>query len=85
MQVICEGCGIRIIKQQQIKHESVECDNPLGKCGFCKRVFSLIEMNNHMRTCSQRVSVKVEYGVAPISDLRLVEEEMRPNDLYEPI
>lgn len=65
MQVICEGCGLRIIKQQQIKHESVECDNPLGKCGFCKRIFSLVDMGEHMRNCSSRVVVKVEYGAQP--------------------
>lgn len=85
MQVVCEGCGLRIKKQQQIKHESVECENPLGKCGFCKRVFSLVEMSNHMRTCSQRVVVKMEYGCEPITDYRLVEEDMRPDDLYQPV
>ncbi len=64
MQVVCEGCGLRIIKQQYIKHESVECENPLGKCAFCKKVFALKDMNYHIRTCTERVRVKVEYGAS---------------------
>ena len=44
MHVVCEGCGMRIVKQEQIKHEATECANPLGKCGFCKRVFPLNAM-----------------------------------------
>jgi hypothetical protein len=61
MQVVCEGCGIRIVKQQQIKHESIECEKPLGKCTFCKRVKPLKEMSEHMKTCQSRVLIKVEY------------------------
>lgn len=85
MQVICEGCGIRIIKQQQIRHESVECDNPLGKCGFCKRVFSLQDMIAHMRDCNQRQVVKIEYGLPAKSDYNHIEDkELRPESLYDP-
>lgn len=85
MQVICEGCGLRITKQQQIKHESLECSNPLGKCGFCKRVFSLTEMALHMRSCSLRTTVKVEYGQETHSNLALIEDrELLPESLYNP-
>ena len=38
-----------------------------------------------MRTCSQRVVVKMEYGCEPDSDYRLVETDMRPDDLYRPV
>jgi hypothetical protein len=59
--VICEGCGVRIIKKEQIKHDSLECEKPLGRCGFCKQVFCLKEMSEHMRLCQLRNVVKVEY------------------------
>ena len=47
MNIVCEGCGIRIFKQDQIRHESIECSNPISKCGFCQRCFSIGEMLLH--------------------------------------
>ena len=35
MCVMCEGCGLRIYKQEQIRHEAMDCRNPLAKCHFC--------------------------------------------------
>jgi uncharacterized Fe-S cluster-containing protein len=54
LQVVCEGCGTRIIKQEQIKHESLDCEKPLGKCSFCHEIYSLREMQNHIKSCSLR-------------------------------
>lgn len=90
MCVVCEGCGLRIYKQEQIKHESVDCRNPLAKCHFCERIFSLREMNNHQRSCSKRSIVKVEYVQNPVEQayentkLSLLEFDQRPDQEYIP-
>lgn len=62
MQVICEGCGIRIVKQDQIRHETIECQNPLAKCPFCFLVHPLCNIGDHIKTCKSRAVFKVEYS-----------------------
>ena len=61
MTIVCEGCGTRIYKQDQIRHESIECANPIGKCAWCQRIFGMAELLTHRRECGQRSIVKVEY------------------------
>lgn len=90
MCVVCEGCSQRIYKQEQIKHESLECSNPLAKCHFCTRIFNLREMSTHMRSCSKRSIVKVEYIEKPSehvyenTKLKLIEFDHKPDQEYQP-
>ena len=90
MCIVCEGCGLRIYKQDQIRHESIECRNPLAKCHFCSNIFSLSEMSAHMRECSQRAVVKVEYVNDPEAaaynntNLKLLDFDARPDQEYKP-
>ena len=35
-----------------------------------------------MRSCSHRVEVKIEYGALPVSNYSLIEDDMRPENLY---
>ena len=58
---MCEGCGAKITKSEQIRHDTVQCDNPIAKCKFCKKIFHLKELADHVRTCEQRNIVKMEY------------------------
>lgn len=41
IRIICEGCGSRILKQEQIKHESLECKSPSTKCRFCSQIIKI--------------------------------------------
>lgn len=93
MNIICEGCGVRIFKQDRIRHESVECANPIGKCAFCQRIFGMSEMLVHRRECGQRSVVKVEYVNNPEaaalaalnqSKFSMMEFDQRPDQEYRP-
>jgi len=61
MKVVCEGCGTKITKYDQIRHDAVDCPNPHAKCKYCKNVHHLKELIEHERTCEQRSIVKLEY------------------------
>ena len=41
-------------------------------------------MGEHMRQCSQRVVVKMEYGQQPQSNYEFLEPELKPQNLYDP-
>eukprot|EP00347_Sterkiella_histriomuscorum_P015132 403358202 len=76
IRVMCEGCGMRIFKQEQLKHESVDCENPLTKCRFCQQLIHLREILYHTKCCPQRAIVKLEYE-------NVMEDEMRPFSLNQ--
>ena len=90
MCVICEGCGLKIHKQDQIKHESIDCTNPLAKCQFCSKIFGLGDMTAHLKSCSQRRIVKVEYSSDPEqaavqnTKLALMDFDDKPDQEYKP-
>lgn len=75
--IVCEGCGQRIFKQDQIKHEAVECRNPLARFG-------------HLREHSHRPDVKIEYVNNPLvhayenQRLQAIEYDQRPDQEYKP-
>lgn len=61
IRIECEGCGQRISKHEQIRHDAVECSNPSAKCRYCKQIFHLKQLAEHDRLCSARGTVKLEY------------------------
>ena len=62
MKIVCEGCGTKISKNDQIRHDTVECNNPYSKCKFCKTVVHLGDLISHQQSCDMRSIVKVEYN-----------------------
>ncbi|CDW85664.1 traf-type zinc finger family protein [Stylonychia lemnae] len=80
IKIICEGCGARIMKQDQLKHETVECPNPQSKCRFCQKMMSLKEVISHQKDCNMRVQIKIEYDCsyeAKNEEVKQEEEESK--------
>ena len=47
MKIVCEGCATKITKNDQIRHDAIECSNPHSKCKFCKTVYHLKDLIKH--------------------------------------
>lgn len=62
IKIVCEGCGAKITKQEQIRHDAVDCSNPHAKCKYCKTVFHLKQLIEHERNCEMKSLVKLEYN-----------------------
>jgi len=62
MKIVCEGCGQKISKNDQIRHDTIECSNPHAKCKFCKQITHIHELVKHQANCEKRAFVKLEYN-----------------------
>ncbi|CDW87308.1 UNKNOWN [Stylonychia lemnae] len=55
IRVMCEGCGVRIFKQEQLKHESVECEVPKTKQNM-----TLFQMRDELSTKMRQAIIQEE-------------------------
>lgn len=77
IKIQCEGCGSKITKQEQIRHDAIECSNPSAKCKYCKKIFHLKQLVDHEKLCEQKSLVKLEYNQNEEAAINnLMEEEM---------
>ena len=77
MKIVCEGCGVKISKSEQIRHDTMACENPQAKCKFCNDMCHLKDLNEHMRSCAQRAIVKMEYFPSNHFDEEAKQEDLR--------
>ena len=65
LKIVCEGCGKKINKSDQIRHETLDCTNPVW----------LKDLQKNKRDGNQRDMVKMEYFDSQDFDDHILQDE----------